>query len=70
MQGLAPAIAHAQTQIGGANRPILALLEIDAGVVFDMVHRAHDIGHPALVSELYQGIGSDAVLGVVNIVAG
>ena len=66
---LLPYITDAKTAIGLVDRFLLAVLQVGALKVFDMVNGANKVGNAALLFEDSQSIGAEAVLGVVNVVA-
>ena len=68
VQGFLPAIADAETEVGFPDRSILALLQVRATVVFDVVHSADKVGNLLALFQNGQGVGSQAVLSVVVIV--
>ena len=65
---LLPYVTHTETALGLIDGLLLAFLKIGTLKVFDVVNGANKVGNVALLFENGQGVGAEAVLGVVDVV--
>ena len=66
---LLPYITNTETAIGLVDGFLLAVLQVGALKVFNVVNGADKVGDVALLFEDGQGVGAEAVLGVIDVVA-